>query len=245
MAGLSSSNHEPAAAGNVAVLVPAAGQGTRLGGRRKQFRTLGGQPLLVQTLLAFERHPVVDHLVVAAPSDHVRETSDALQEAGLTKLTAVVSGGASRQDSVRLALRAVPAAVEVVLVHDAVRPFIASDAIAAVVEAVRTHGAAALATPVADTLRKAADDVFGDTVPRSHLFRMQTPQGCRRTMFEAAHRQAVRDGLVATDDVKLVQHLGREVRVVRGSTRNFKITTPDDWELAQQLWPHWAEKIAS
>ncbi|NBB75012.1 MAG: 2-C-methyl-D-erythritol 4-phosphate cytidylyltransferase [Bacteroidetes bacterium] len=236
-------NHKSSAASDVAVLVPAAGQGTRLGGRRKQFRTLGGQPLLVQTLLAFERHPAVDHLVVAAPSDHVRETSDGLQEAGITKLTAVVSGGASRQDSVRLALRAAPASVGVILVHDAVRPFIGPAAIRAVVDAVRTHGAAALATPVADTLRKVSGDVFGETVSRSHLFRMQTPQGARRPLFEAAHRTAARDGLTATDDVELVQHLGHDVHVVAGSTRNFKITTPDDWDLAKQRWPHWAEKV--
>ena len=244
MAAPPSTNHEPSAAGDVAVLVPAAGQGTRLGGRRKQFRTLGGQPLLVQTLLAFERHAAVDHLIVAAPSDHVRETSDALQEAGLTKLTAVVSGGASRQDSVRLALRAVPAPVDVVLVHDAVRPFIVPEAIGAVVEAVRSHGAAALAMPVADTLRKGTDDVFEETVPRSSLYRMQTPQGCRRTLFEAAHRQAARDAFTATDDVELVQYLGHDVRIVPGSTRNLKITTPDDWDLAQQLWTHWADKVS-
>jgi 2-C-methyl-D-erythritol 4-phosphate cytidylyltransferase len=229
---------------DVAVLVPAAGQGTRLGGRRKQFRMLGGQPLLIQTLRAFERHGAVDHLVVAAPPDHVRATSDALQAAGLTKLTAVVSGGASRQHSVRLALRAVPAPVSVVLVHDAVRPFIAAEAIDAVIDAVQTHGAAAVAIPVADTLRKATDDVFEETVSRRGLYRMQTPQGCRRVLFEAAHRQAARDDFVATDDVELVQHLGHDVHIVPGSARNIKITTPEDWTLAQQLWPHWTQKAS-
>lgn len=241
MAASFSDNHRPDAEGEVAVLVPAAGQGTRLGGTRKQFRTLGGQPLLIQTLRAFERHPAIDHLIVAAPPDHVRDTSDALQAAGITKLLAVVSGGGSRQESVRLALRAAPATADAILVHDAVRPFVMPDAIEAVVDAVRRQGAAALAVPLADTLRRGTDDTFEETVPRTDLYRMQTPQGARRALFEAAHRHAAREGFTATDDVELVQHLGHDVRIVTGSAHNFKITTSEDWALAQQLWPHWTE----
>jgi 2-C-methyl-D-erythritol 4-phosphate cytidylyltransferase len=241
MAASFSDNQSPDVEGEVAVLVPAAGQGTRLGGRRKQFRTLGGQPLLIQTLRVFERHPAVDHLIVAAPSDHVRDTSDALQAAGITKLLAVVSGGESRQESVRLALRATPAAADVILVHDAVRPFVTPDAIETVIDAVRRRGAAALAVPLADTLRRGTDDTFEETVPRTDLYRMQTPQGARRSLFEAAHRHAAREGFIATDDVELVQHLGHDVHIVTGSARNFKITTSEDWALAQQLWPYWTE----
>jgi 2-C-methyl-D-erythritol 4-phosphate cytidylyltransferase len=224
----------------IAVLVPAAGEGTRLGGTRKQFRRLGDRPLLVQTLLVFERHPAIGHLVVAVPEREVSTVSDRLQGQGLTKLTAVVSGGDSREESVRHALRAVPAPVEIVLVHDAVRPFLAPDAVQAVVEGARTHGAAALAVPVADTLRRGTDGTFGDTVPRNGLYRMQTPQGFRRAWLEQAHRAvASAPEPVATDDVQLVQQSGHEVQIVEGSPRNFKITTPGDWHLAQQLWPHW------
>ena len=111
-------------AGQVAVLIPAAGEGTRLGGRRKQFRRLGGEPLLVQTLRVFERHPEVDHLLVAAPNEAIEALEAELRRVGLTKLTAVVAGGATRQESVRAALAAVPEGVDVVLVHDAVRPFV-------------------------------------------------------------------------------------------------------------------------
>ena len=224
----------------VAVLVPAAGEGRRLGGPRKQFRSLGDRPLLVQVLLVFERHPEVGHLVVAVPENHVQEVSDRLQAEGLSKLTAVVSGGDSRQSSVRSALRAVPAPVEVVLVHDAVRPFVTFREVQQVVQSVREHGAASLAMPVADTLRKVSDDFFGETVPRQHLYRMQTPQGFRRAWLEEAHRAAARgDGQPATDDVGLVQRQGRDVHLVQGSRRNFKITTTGDWQMAQQLWGAW------
>lgn len=226
----------------VAVLVPAAGEGSRLGGPRKQFRTLGDRPLLVQSLLVFERHPAVGHLVVAVPEPHVQEVSDRLQAEGLSKLGAVVSGGDSRQASVRRALRAVPAPVEIVLVHDAVRPFVQARDVVAVVDGARSHGAASLAMPVADTLRQASDTVFGETVPRNGLYRMQTPQAFRRAWLEDAHRAAAAtEDAPATDDVGLVQRTGRDVHLVRGHRRNFKITTKGDWRLAQQLWGPWSD----
>ncbi len=225
----------------VVVLIPAAGRGRRLGGRPKQFRGLGEHPVLVQVLLSFERHPAVGHAVVAAPEGRVTEVTDRLQAEGLSVLTAVVGGGENRQTSVRHALRAIPDSVETVLVHDAARPFVAAAQVQAVVEAVRTEGAASLAVPVADTLRRSEHDRFGDTVPRDGLYRMQTPQGFRREWLERAHRRAASEGTVATDDVALVQRVGHEVVRVSGSRRNFKITTPDDWTLAQQLWPAWKD----
>jgi len=230
-----------AKADEVAVLVPAAGRGRRLGGTPKQFRTLGDRPLLVQVLLLFEQHPGVGHVVVAAPEEQVPAVTDRLRAEGLSTLTAVVSGGEHRQGSVRHALRAVPDPVEVVLVHDAARPFVAAVQVQAVVQAAGADGAASLAVPVADTLRRGDDEVFGDTVPRDHLYRMQTPQGFRRDWLEEAHRRAAADGVIATDDVALVQRRGHDVSLVAGHRRNFKITTPDDWTLAQHLWAAWAD----
>lgn len=229
-------------ASQVAVLLPAAGRGVRMGGKRKQFRMLGERPLLVQTLMAFERHPEVDHIIVVSPTGEVSETTDLLQAQGLHKLTAVVSGGDSRQASVANALRAVPAPVDITLVHDAVRPFIDATRISNVIEAVRTVGAASLAIPLGDTLREGDGEWFGKTVPRDSLYRMQTPQGFMRSWLERAHREVVGDDDVdATDDVDLVQRIGHDVRIVLGSTQNFKVTTPEDWALAQELWPYWVE----
>lgn len=226
---------------DVAVLVPAAGQGRRLGGTPKQFRRLGERPLLLQVLLLFEHHPAVGHAVVAAPSGQVDEVAARLRGQGLSVLTAVVEGGASRQASVRHALRAVPNTVEAVLVHDAARPFVSAAQVQSVVQAVRDEGAASLAVPVADTLREGANGELGETVPRDNLYRMQTPQGARRAWLETAHRHAATERVSATDDVALIQRIGHDVQWVRGHRRNFKITTPEDWALAQRLWPTWQD----
>jgi 2-C-methyl-D-erythritol 4-phosphate cytidylyltransferase len=222
----------------VAVLIPAAGQGVRMGGERKQFRLLGGKPLLLQTLLVFERHPDVAHLIVAVPPDVRDEVASELFRCGLTKLHKVVAGGTTRQDSVARALDAVPESADVVLVHDAVRPFIDDATISATIQAVEEHGAAAVAIPVSDTMRYGEGGVFGASVSRDGLFAMQTPQGFRRALFESAHAEAAKSGFQATDDVDLVQRAGYPVRIVPGSIFNLKITTPADWELADRLWAH-------
>lgn len=220
----------------VGVLVPAAGRGERMGGPRKQFRELGGSPLLHQTLSVFERHPHVDAVVVAAPQDDITNLRAELRRAGISKLVDVVAGGSSRQDSVASAMTALPEFVDIVLVHDAVRPFLPADRITAVIDAVRECGAAALAVPVSDTLRGGDGVWFGSAVPRAGLYRMQTPQGFRRDWFEEAHRKTHADGFQDTDDVALIQRLGHAVRIVEGTTANIKITTPADWELARALW---------
>ncbi|ACY47989.1 2-C-methyl-D-erythritol 4-phosphate cytidylyltransferase [Rhodothermus marinus] len=227
--------------GRVAVLVPAAGRGSRLGGPRKQFRRLGGRPLLEQTLRAFALHPEVDGLIVAVPADRVKQVATSLQAAGIPKVWQVVAGGRTRQESVQAALAALPPDVALVLVHDAVRPFILPEQISAVIEATRRVGAAALAIPEADTVRRVRDGLLGETVPRAGLYRMQTPQGFRRDWLEAAHQQP--GEAAATDDVELVQRLGYPVACVPGSSFNFKITTAEDWELAQMLWPQWETRL--
>jgi 2-C-methyl-D-erythritol 4-phosphate cytidylyltransferase len=231
--------NDPTPSGEVAVLIPAAGDGTRLGGRRKQFRVLGGKSVLVQTLDVFERHPRVDYIVVATPSEAVRPLRQELRRVGITKLLAVISGGPTRQDSVAAALAETTDEVEVVLVHDAVRPFVRLSQVSAVIDAARREGAGALAVPVTDTLRRGRDGSFGETVSREALYRMQTPQGFRRSLLLQAHNWAAENGYHATDDVDLVQQLGSRVAIVEGADLNVKITTPEDWERATQFWPTW------
>ena len=221
----------------VTALVPAAGSGTRMGGPRKQYRSLEGDPLLVRTLRRVANSPRVRHLVVAAPPEDLDYVSGLLQEEhSLKKVYAVVPGGDSRQASVRAALEAIPPETDIILVHDGVRPFVPISRIAAVVEAAHRTGAAALALPVTDTLRRGEAGIFGETVPREGLFRMQTPQAFRATWFVAAHARAVEDGWAETDDAALVQRTGRPVAIVEGDPTNIKVTTPADWDLAELLW---------
>lgn len=222
------------AGGGTALLVPAAGQGRRLGGPAKQYRLLGDAPVLVQTLRVFAG--LVDEIVVAVPEGEAAATAEMLAEARLGGAWQVVQGGATRQASVGAALAAVAASCSAVLVHDAVRPFVRRDQVLAVLGAVETYGAAALAVPVVDTVRRGHDGVFGEVVPREGLYRMQTPQGFRRDWFDAAHAHARASGHDETDDVALVQRLGHAVRIVPGSDANFKLTSPQDWDRALHTW---------
>ena len=220
----------------VGAVIPAAGRGSRLGGTRKQFRVLGDAPVLVHTVRRFTTHPSIDALVVVTGSDAVSRVEELLSDAGVAEACRVVAGGETRQESVASGLAALPAEIQVVLVHDAVRPFVTARSITGVVEGVYREGAAALAIPVSDTLRRAESGAFGETVDRRDLYRMQTPQGFRREWLQEAHRRAGSDGVVETDDVALVQRCDHAVKLVRGSAHNIKITTPADWELAQMLW---------
>lgn len=233
---------EPAESPDVTVLVPAAGEGRRLGGPRKQFRNLGDAPLLVQTVRAFDTHPAVSRIVVITLADEVAAVRGSLEDHDIRKLSAVVEGGSTRQDSVACGLRAVPESSDVVLVHDAVRPFVSAGEITAVVRASCVHGAASVAIPVVDTVRRVSAGVFGSTVSRDGLFRMQTPQGFKRAILVRAHESASATAGPATDDVELAQMVGQDVSVVEGSSSNFKITTADDWHRAQQIWPSWASE---
>lgn len=232
-------SHSDATRGKVAVLIAAAGRGKRMGGARKQFRELGGKPVLVQTLFVFERHPGVDYILVATPREAVRPLRQELRRVGVTKLVGVVAGGDTRQASVLAALEAVPDDVGVVLVHDAVRPFVREGLVTQVIDCVRTDGAGSPAIQVTDTLRKGSDGFFRETIDRNGLFRMQTPQGFRRDWLLEAHGRAMEDEYEATDDVDLVRRIGHDVRIVPGSEDNVKITTPDDWERATTYWSVW------
>jgi 2-C-methyl-D-erythritol 4-phosphate cytidylyltransferase len=218
---------------SVSVLVPAGGIGARLGGRTpKQFLRLGDVPILALTLRHFTRHPAVSGIVVAAPAAHADRTRRLVGRAGRRPVT-VVTGGPTRQESVWLALQAAPAA-EVVLVHDAVRPFIDRRLIDAVVAAAAEHGAAICALPIAETVKRVRDEVVETTLDRAGLWSVQTPQAFRPDLLREAHDKARRDGVVGTDDAMLVERLGHPVRVVAGLAGNVKITTPEDLRRARR-----------
>lgn len=221
--------------GRVAVVIPAGGVGARFGGRiPKQFLTLQRTPVVTRTVGHFAGYPAVTAIVVAAPETHVERMRRALSPVARRATLSVVAGGPSRQDSVWLAMQAVPDDAAIIVVHDAVRPLISRRLIDAVVSAAAEHGAAICALPIAETVKRVRGDVVEATLDRSALWTVQTPQAFRAELLREAHEKARRDGVVGTDDAMLVERLGHPVRVVRGLAENVKITTPDDLRRARR-----------
>lgn len=218
--------------GDVAVLVPAAGAGVRLGpGAPKALRLLAGEPLLVHAVRRIAAAPSVHTVVVAAPAADVESVRAML--ARVAPVT-VVPGGAERQASVAAALATVPAGPEIVLVHDAARALTPPELVESVAAAVRAgHDAVIPVLPVVDTVKEvdAGERVLG-TVDRAALRAVQTPQGFRRSVLTAAHEAA---GDPLTDDAGLVEKLGVPVVCVPGSELALKITRPFDLALAEYL----------
>ncbi|HET9173533.1 MAG TPA: 2-C-methyl-D-erythritol 4-phosphate cytidylyltransferase [Actinospica sp.] len=225
-----------------AALVPAAGRGERLGpGAPKALRAIGGEPILLHAVRGLLASGAVDLVVVAAPPSPEGLAEVERMLAGLGPVVAVVPGGPTRQQSVALALAAVPAeGYDVILVHDAARALTPPGTVAAVVEAVRSgHRAVIPVLPVADTIKSAipGDDpdgfpTVGRTVDRSGLRAVQTPQGFDRELLARAHTAAGHD---ATDDAGLVESLGEPVTMIPGHVEAFKVTTPFDLVLAEAV----------
>jgi 2-C-methyl-D-erythritol 4-phosphate cytidylyltransferase len=229
----------------VFVIIPAAGLGTRMapagaGGKSapKQFLELGGKPILVLTLTAFLKARDVQHIFVAVRENEIQRVTDQLREHKIADRVSVVEGGDTRQDSVRNALKLLPAQPEdIVLVHDAVRPLIDTDTIERTIEEVARHRAAIVGVPAVDTIkqveRTAEGAIITSTIPRERIVLAQTPQGFHYGLLRQAMDAADADGFAGTDEASLVERMGIEVAVVPGSPRNFKITQPGDLELAE------------
>jgi len=228
---------------NVSAIIPAAGLGTRMaaGGNHKlskQFFDLNGTPILVHTLRAFAKLPRISEIIVALRANELEPfNSRLLREPFATKVR-LVEGGDNRQDSVYNALKAAKASDDdIVLVHDAVRPFIPEQIIENVIAAVQQHGAAIVGLPAQDTVkqvdRTANGAIITSTVPRERVVMAQTPQGFRYKILKQAFDDAAVQGFLGTDEASLVERIGHVVHVVMGSPRNIKITTPADMELAE------------
>lgn len=231
----------------VFVLIPAAGLGTRMaaaakGSRRpalsKQFTELGGVPILIHTLRKFAACPSVNEIFVALRKAESEQFRPRLEKEGFKLPVRIVEGGANRQQSVSNALAKIKAApADIVLVHDAVRPFVEPEIILAVIEAAKNSGAAICGIPASDTIkqvdRTAAGAIITATIPRERVVLAQTPQGFRYEILRQAFDEAARDEFSATDEAALVERSGRDVAVVMGSPRNLKITTPADLQLAE------------
>lgn len=218
------------------MVIAGGGRGRRLGGAiPKQFLSLGGVPVLARTLRVFAGMGEVGAIVVVVPRDEISRAERVIRRGRIRKVVAVVAGGVERQASVRAGLGAFPREPEIVLVHDAVRPFVRREIVRSVIRKAAVGGGALVGVPVTDTITETDRRGFAArTLRREHLRAVQTPQGFRYGLLVRAHRAAERAGFVGTDDASLVQRLGYRVRIVEGDPSNIKITTRLDLERAKK-----------
>src|SRR5487761_882735 len=224
---------------NVSVILPAAGLGTRMGREkagtsRKQFMLLEGAPILIHTIRKFLRSPSVSEIVVALRPEDQDWAHGLIHQERPSRPVRFVEGGDSRQQSVENALASLAPDTDLVVVHDAVRPFIDFELIEKVIAEAAQSGAAIVGIVPVDTVKRVHKNKIRATLPREHLVLAQTPQVFRFDLLKRAFESARRDGFTGTDESSLVERLEEvEVSVVQGSDRNIKITKPTDMELAR------------
>ncbi|HOK47284.1 MAG TPA: 2-C-methyl-D-erythritol 4-phosphate cytidylyltransferase [Bryobacteraceae bacterium] len=226
----------------VAVILPAAGMGTRMGRSpaektgtsRKQFMLLDGSPILLHTIRKFVAAPQVHEIVVALRPEDMNWVRELIEQNRFPKPVRVVEGGNSRQQSVENALATIEPGTDLVAVHDAVRPFIDLQTIEKVINTAAETGAAIVGIVPVDTVKQVQKSKVTATIPRERLTLAQTPQVFRYELLREAFAKAREDGYIGTDESSLVERLEKaEVTVVLGSDRNIKITKPSDMDLAR------------
>jgi 2-C-methyl-D-erythritol 4-phosphate cytidylyltransferase len=224
----------------VTVIIPAAGFGSRMqtpiGDRSKQFMTLRNKPLLAHTLEKFENSKYTDEIIVVCPDDGIRFVEEeVVVKFGFKKVSKIVVGGKQRQDSVYEGLKAVQAA-DMILVHDAVRPFISVQKIDELIETCAKCRAAILAVQPKDTVKLQDDDQYvSRSLDRTKLWNVQTPQAFEYALLQQAFQKAYAEKFYGTDEAMLVERLNAKIKIIPGDYNNIKITSPEDWALAEWL----------
>mgnify|MGYP004506504419 FL=1 len=214
-------------------VIVAAGSASRMGGIDKVMAPLGGEPMIVKTVRTFQNCEAVGEIVVVTRQDLVAPIQELCRE--MDKVRAVVTGGASRQESVWLGLNAFSEKIQLAAVHDGARPLISWELIDRTVRAANSYGAAAPAIPVKDTIKVERSGLVESTPDRSRLRAVQTPQVFDFDLLRGALQKAREDGAEVTDDCSAVERLGMKIRLVEGEERNLKVTTPLDLKIAELL----------
>lgn len=220
---------------SAAAILVAAGSAARMGGIDKVMADLGGKPLIVHALQAFERVPRISEIVVVTRPDLLERVSQLCQEYQITKVRVVIQGGDTRTESVQCGLDHLSKEIRLVAIHDAARPLIEPAVIEEALAVAGKTGAAAPALPVKDTIKVCKGDKVVCTPDRSKLRAVQTPQCFDCDLLRGALQKAKKDGISLTDDCSAMEHLGMRVHMTAGSERNFKVTTPLDLQLARLL----------
>lgn len=220
----------------VAVIISAAGSGTRMGPNGKLHLLIRGESVLMRTVRKFVSLDWIDEMVIVVRQDEIEELEKEIAGVGLPFPFSFVSGGKERHDSVYAGICATSKDVEIILTHDGARPFIRPSYITRVAQCAMREGACALAVPLVDTVKVVRDDMKVLTTPdRSSLYRVQTPQGFRKEILVAAYEAAFREGWKVTDDCSMVEILGKPVQLIEGHDTNIKITTQKDLFIGEHI----------
>lgn len=232
---------------NICVIIPAGGSGQRFGTQiPKQFILLHHLPIILHTLLVFESHPLISSIVIAVANDWIEYTSEQIQLHGITKVTSIIPGGSERQFSIENALSTDEARnSDIVLVHDAVRPFTSHKLITSLITTALNTGAAIPALSPKETIKKVnSDSIVEQTLDRTLLRSAQTPQAFQRDILVHAYTHAHHHALSVTDDASMVEAIGIPVTILEGEETNIKITTPWDFKLAEFIVNHFKSTIS-
>ena len=222
----------------VSVVIPAAGQGKRMKTEKnKQFLLLDDKEVLAHTVNKFEKASVIDEIIVVAHEDELDYCkNEVVNKYNFNKVTQIISGGATRQESVYNGLQAISSNSDYVVVHDGARPFITTEMITNVTREAKKYDAAAVGVPVKDTIKVInSDNMIINTPDRSKLIAIQTPQVFERELICQAYQEAIADGFVGTDSASLVERINQTVKWVKSSYENIKITTPEDLEFGKRI----------
>ena len=220
---------------NTSVVIVCAGNSTRMGGANKILLPLGDRLVIGVTMLAFERCESVKEIVIVAREDDIPAIKAEAEAAGVTKLVACTTGGATRQESVINGVKLISKEAELVAVHDGARPLVKPEHIEKVIKDASVFGGATLGAPVKDTIKIVEDGLITDTPPRKSLYITQTPQIFKRSLYFEGIDFALEHGLDFTDDCQLVEAIGGKVAMTVGDYTNIKITTPEDIKIAETL----------
>ena len=213
---------------NYTVVLPAAGSGKRMkADKNKLLLELFDKPIFIYTLEVFQKDPNCEAIWLAVKEEEQTLVEQLVKKYGISKVAGFASGGVERQDSVRACLEIIPAC-EVVLVHDAARPFIEPDVISRLAEEAAESGAAIAGVRVKDTIKKAESGIITETVERENLWIIQTPQAFTYSLIKEAATGAFEAGYMGTDEAMLVERLGHPVKIIESNYENVKMTTPDD-----------------
>jgi len=217
----------------LSAIIVAAGNSRRMG-FDKLLASVAGEPVIAHAIGAFDRTASVSEIVIVAREERLDEIRKITSDAGFSKVRSIIPGGERRQDSVRAGLDRIEPQAKYIAVHDAARPLVTPEQIEHAFEQCRVHGAAALAQPVNDTLKRAdVDFLVGGSVDRRQLYAMQTPQIFERKLIEDAYRAVYAENISVTDEVSAVERLGRKIALALNDDFNFKITYPRDLPVAE------------